>query len=206
MPERISVAGGAVWGTAAELHLFGKLVSDDRRSGLFADIQRRHCTTGDLGESGELAPKLQMHGSPGVADPTPPVFPHIIVNEILNRDVPPFCDMIELFNAGTEARGGHQRLVPERQLDIPRKFRIPAGTEILPGQFLVFVCDQQLQQPSFTLYPFGFSAGGEELYLFSADATANLTGYIRALSLGGEANTYSAVTLLARARSILLRR
>lgn len=81
-----------------------------------------------------------VHGSPGLANPFPPS--SVVVNEILARAVSPQLDLIELHNAGPAPvavggwfLGNAPAAVSE---DDYRQFRIPDGTVIPAGGFLVF--------------------------------------------------------------------
>ena len=81
-----------------------------------------------------------VHGSPGLANPFPPSM--VAVNEILAHPVAPQLDLIELYNAGTgpvDVSGWFLGNVPAAASeDDYRQFRIPDGTVIPAGGFLVF--------------------------------------------------------------------
>jgi hypothetical protein len=81
-----------------------------------------------------------VHGSPGLANPVPPSA--VVVNEILADPVAPQLDLIELHNAGTgpvDVSGWFLGNVPAAASeDDYRQFRIPDGTVIPAGGFLVF--------------------------------------------------------------------
>jgi hypothetical protein len=132
--------------------------------------------------SGALAwrPSAARYGSPGTADPSPPNFPTVLVNEILAYPVTPDLDAIELHNAGaTPADLGGWLLTDDRNQ--PAKFRLPAGTVLPPGGFKVFTeADFNPGGPG----SFALSALGETVSLYSADSTTNLTGYLHRLSFG----------------------
>ena len=120
-------------------------------------------------------------GSPGATDPLPSFSP-VVVNEVLTYPVPPALDTIELFNPTSSAVNvGGWFLTDDRQT--PKKFRIPDGTRIASGGFLVF------DETQFNAIPggptaFGLSSLGDNAYLFSADATGNLTGYAHGFGFG----------------------
>jgi hypothetical protein len=63
----------------------------------------------------------------------------------------------------------------------PRKYRLPNGSVVQPHGYFV------LAEPSFAGADgsdFSFDAGGEEIYLFSADAAGNLTGWLHGFEYG----------------------
>jgi hypothetical protein len=113
-------------------------------------------------------------GSPGADDP-PPIIPPIVINEILTASVPPAVDRIELFNstAATVDIGGW---FLSDDAAAPRKFRIPNGTTISGGGFVVFT-EAQFNATPGTNGSFSLSSRGESVSLFSGDANTNLTGY-----------------------------
>jgi hypothetical protein len=113
-------------------------------------------------------------GSPGADDPAPAI-PPVVINEILTASVPPDVDRIELFNpTGSPVDVGGWFLGDDAEQ--PRKFRIPNGTMISAGGFLVFT-EAQFNTTPGTNGNFSLSSRGESVYLFSGDANTNLTGY-----------------------------
>jgi hypothetical protein len=125
-------------------------------------------------------------GSPGADDP-PGHIPPVLVNEALTSSVAPALDAIELFNP-TDATVDLSGWFLSDDSATPKKFRIPEGTTIDPGGFLVF------NETQFNAVPaaegnFALSSMGDEVYLFSGDSATNLTGYSHGFSFGGaEAN------------------
>lgn len=113
-------------------------------------------------------------GSPGSDDPEPST-PPIVINEILSASVPPEVDRIELFNPTASAVNVGGWLLSDTH-DVPAKFQIPPGTTISAGGYLVFDETDFNSSPGTDLN-FSLSSRGEALYLFSADANTNLTGY-----------------------------
>ena len=127
-----------------------------------------------------------LNGSPGVIDALVPAFAPILVNEALTHTDPPATDVVELFNpTGTNVNVGGWFLTDN--FTIPKKFRIPAGTMITAGGFLL------LTETNFNVggTGFAFSSTGEEVYLFSGDANTNLTGYYHGFSFGAIENGIS---------------
>jgi hypothetical protein len=99
--------------------------------------------------------------------------------------VPPALDTIELFNPTPSAVDvGGWFLSDDRK--VPQKFRIPDGTDLASGGFLVFDESQFNAVPGGPL-SFGLSSQGEEVWLFAADAVGNLTGYTHGFQFGASA-------------------
>jgi hypothetical protein len=126
-----------------------------------------------------------LGGSPGADDPPGSIAP-ILVNEILTHTDLPQKDAIELYNPTTQDVDlGYWYLTDARTS--PKKFRIPAGTIVHSQGYLVFTEDQF--QPSRDLETgFRLDSHGEEVYLYSADANGNLTGYSHGFSYGTAQN------------------
>lgn len=96
----------------------------------------------------------------------------VLVNEVLTHTDLPEIDSIELHNPGSNnADIGGWFLTDD--VSVPQKFRIPDGTTIPAGGYLVF------DESDFTVGPnaFRFSEYGEQACLFSAEANGDLTGY-----------------------------
>lgn len=127
-------------------------------------------------------------GSPGQDDPplnTPPV----VINEILTHTDPPQLDAIELHNPTAAAVDVGDWYLSDQRLT-PRQFRIPAPTLIPPGGYVVF--DETDFNPVPGVPPsFRLSSHGEEIYLFSGDASGQLTGYSHGFAFGAAANGVS---------------
>lgn len=127
-------------------------------------------------------PSTNVDGSPGQEDPAPPAIPAVVVNEALTRTVLPEQDSIELYNpAAVPADIGGWFLTDDRTN--PLKFRIPDGTEIPVGGYWVFDEDDFNANPD-SPDSFLLSSLGEDVYLFSADAEGNLTGYTHGFRFG----------------------
>ena len=121
-------------------------------------------------------------GSPGASDPVPSALPPIVINEVLTHTVRHAVDAVELFNpTANDVNLGGWFLSDD--IDTPKKFLIPANTVIPAGGYVVFT------EANFNAIPaqptsFSFSSGGDEAYLFSANAAGNLTGYAHGFSFG----------------------
>jgi hypothetical protein len=117
-----------------------------------------------------------VNGSPGMDDPAPGI-PQIQITELLANSAAPAVDSIELFNPGTtDADIGGWFLSDD--LGTPKKYRIPDGTMVPAGGYLV------LNETQFNTGPnaFGFSQNGDEAVLSSAGPTGNLTGLMEFVS------------------------
>lgn len=125
-------------------------------------------------------PSGVVNGTPGATDTGAPSFAAVYVNEVLPNTDPNPTDAIELFNASAgPANIGGWFLTDN--FNSPKKYRIPDGTTIPAGGYLAFV-----QNTSFGngATGFGLSSKGESVYVFSADAAGNLTGYYHGFDFG----------------------
>jgi hypothetical protein len=110
-------------------------------------------------------------GSPGADDPAPAI-PTVVINEVLTHADLPMVDQIELLNlAPTSADLSGWFLTDDRTQ--PGKFRIPDGTVLASGGFVVFNSTQFATGPN----AFALSELGEQVFLFSGDTAGHLTGY-----------------------------
>jgi len=120
-----------------------------------------------------------------IRQPDPP----IKINEVLTASPPPGLDTIELLNpTGSDVTLGGWFLTDDN--NVPKKFRIPDGTVIRAGDFVVF------DERHFNAVPgssnsFALSSRGEKVYLFSADLAGNLTGYDHGFAFGAAAEGVS---------------
>jgi hypothetical protein len=122
-------------------------------------------------------------GSPGRADvqsPIPPVF----INEVLTRPAAPFEDAIELFNPGTNDVDISGWLLTD-DFDVPTKYAMPPGAVVPAGGYLALDA-HAFNPPNDDPLAAGFGLGdlGEEIYLFSADANGQLTGFVHGFTYG----------------------
>ena len=132
-------------------------------------------------------PSGALQGSPGVPDPAPPTLAPILINEVLSRtDLPPPTDSLELFNPTPDAVDLGGWFLSD-DFNTPMKFRIPDGTMISAGGFVVFT------EADFNPggLGFAFSSLGDEAWLFSGDAQTNLTGYVHGFRFGAAENGVS---------------
>ena len=130
-----------------------------------------------------------LNGSPGEPDPGPPAVPAVVIGEVLAHTDPPLLDAIELFNpddAGADVGGWY--LTDE--FSVPRKYRIPPGT-VIPSRGRIVVDATQFNADSNSPTAFQLSSTGDAAWLFSADASSNLTGYVHGFGFGASANGVS---------------
>lgn len=112
--------------------------------------------------------------------------PSVVLNEILTHSDPPFEDAIELFNPTGETVeiGGWYLSDSPAEL---QKYRIPDGTLIPPGGFIVFY-EFQFNAPD-SVVPFALSSvRGDEVYLTSTDEAGEVKLFVDHVSFGPAAN------------------
>jgi hypothetical protein len=114
-----------------------------------------------------------FHGSPAENDPPPPQFPHVVVSEVLPYPRPDQVGGILIENLSPELADISGWYLTD-DFDQPKKFRIPQDTVIRSYH--------TGNTPTFSL-----NTLGEEIYLFSADAAGNLSGYVHGFQFGAAA-------------------
>ncbi len=139
---------------------------------------------GDLDDPTNWRASARAGGSPGGPDPEPEDG-GVVVSEVLARAEAPYEQAIELQNlwdCAVDVSGWYLSDSRESAESL-KKFRIPDGTVVAPGGFVVFYAQgfSAAGAPgSFALDP----AGGA-VYLSSADRSGRLTGYTVGLEYGG---------------------
>ena len=93
----------------------------------------------------------------------------------------PDLDKIELLNTNTSALNIGGWFISD-DFEEPKKFRIPNGTMIPAGGYIVFDENDFNPNPADPA-SFAFSSLGDEAYLFSGDGT-NITGYFHGFEFG----------------------
>jgi hypothetical protein len=147
---------------------------------VLADIE------GDPGDPASWRASAEVLGSPGAADPRPR-HGGVVLNEVLANPQSPLEDAVELYNpTSRDVDVGGWFLSDDRSsTEALRKFRIPAGTLVPSGGYLVFYENQLNSSPgmrtSFALQP----AGGA-VFLASADALGDLSGHLVGLEYGAQ--------------------
>lgn len=124
---------------------------------------------------------FKKNGSPGTMDPGP-----VFINEVMTHTDPPYKDAIELYNPNSFPVDISGWTLTDSR-DTPNKFRIPDGTVIKAGEYLVFYENQFDNQdlPS----PFGLSENGEEVYLFANPSNSITRGYYHGFAFEALDNT-----------------
>jgi hypothetical protein len=122
-------------------------------------------------------------GSPGGPDPQPAI-PPILVNEVLSAAVPPQVDTIELANPTAQPVSVAGWFLTDDRKQ-PFKFRILDPTPIPAHGFRLFTATEY--GPPATPAGFELSGSGDSVYVFSGDASTNLTGYAHGFSFGASA-------------------
>ena len=126
-----------------------------------------------------------IHGSPGQADPAPSLSFGVVISEALAHTDPPQSDFVELQNTGTSTVDISGWYLTDNYNN-PKKFRIGA-LQLTPQQFKVFT-EAELGAPA---TGFALSSTGDGIYLFSANAAGELTGYVHGFEFGASANGVS---------------
>lgn len=123
----------------------------------------------------------RVGGSPGASDGEPGI-PRIVISEALAHTGPPEVDAVELYNPNpTPAAVGGWFLTDAPSF--PRKYRIPDSIEIPAFGTVCFTADQFNASPD-TPASFALDSQGDQIYLFSADAGGQLTGFSHGFSFG----------------------
>ncbi|MBI1840687.1 MAG: CotH kinase family protein, partial [Verrucomicrobia bacterium] len=118
-------------------------------------------------------------GTPGDSDDPIPSIPRVVINEVRSASPAAEFDLVELSNPdSSEGLVGGWYLSDD--FSKPRKYRLPAGARIAAGGFLL------VSEKDFGVGPnaFHLSAEGDEAWLFSADASGQLTGYSHGVRFG----------------------
>lgn len=134
-------------------------------------------------------PSAASGGSPGIDDSSllPPLG-SIVINEVLAHSHAESPDWIELHNTTENTIDISGWFLSDNNNDDPNimKYEIPAGTEIIGGDYLVFYENESFGNPANAAIPFGLSEGGDEVYLHSGAGGA-ITGYVQEESFGASA-------------------
>lgn len=161
------VAYGDQWAALADGFGFSLVLADESTPPAQAGDASRWCLSTRLG------------GSPGATDPPRPALPRVFVNEVISNPSPGAEDAIELYNndAVPADLSGWWLTDDFRE---PRKYRVPQGVRIDGKGFHVFSASDFKAGPS----GFGLSALGDEVYVFSAAAAGDLTGWCHGFRFG----------------------
>jgi len=137
---------------------------------------------GQLADGSRWRASAQPGGSPGQQDPPPVSIPTVFVNEAVTNPAPGEEDAVELFNPEVAPSdvSGWWLTDDFRQ---PKKFRLPTGT-IIGGQGFIVIHGKQFRNGT---VGFGLNSLGDEIYLFSANAAGDLTGWFHGFEYGPQA-------------------
>ena len=127
-------------------------------------------------------------GSPGQDDFTQAI-PQVVINELLAHTDLPLVDAIELFNPLDQPADLSGWYLTDDRSD-PKQYQLPPGSVIPPKSYLVLTESDFNPRPG-SVGSFTFSSLGESAYLFSADASGQLTGYSQGFDFGPTANGVS---------------
>lgn len=148
--------------------------------GLGFSLVRRDPTDGtDPAEASSWRASSASGGSPGASDPAVAIAP-IVINEIMSNNGLN-GDFVELYNPTTTNVSVAGWYLTDDGA-IPRKYRIPDGTLILPNNYIV-INEAQFKTVNST-NGFGLDSGGDQVYLYSASANGGLTGYSHGFRFG----------------------
>ena len=120
-----------------------------------------------------------LNGTPGSDDPGALSIAPVLVNEVLSASVLPAVDAVELSNP-TSTNVDISGWFLTDDFGTPNKFRVPDGTVLQPLGYAVF--DETAFNPGGL--GFAFDSAGDQVWLFSADASAHLSGYVHGFSFG----------------------
>ncbi len=122
--------------------------------------------------AGNWRPSSEFHGSPGRAGSGPDN--RVVINEVLSASLAPQSDFIELLNVSGAPQSIGGWFLSDSSDDY-RKFRIPAGTSLADGAFLV-LNESHFNNPAHPgcLAPFALNSGGDDVFLLEADSAGNL--------------------------------
>lgn len=123
-------------------------------------------------------PSTYDDGTPGAGDSPAITVAPVLVNEVLSHTDLPDIDRVELYNTNTVAVDVGGWFISD-DFEEPKKFRIPDGTIIAAGDYMVF--DEDDFNPGGM--GFAFSSTDDEVYLFSGDGT-KLTAYFHGFAYG----------------------
>jgi hypothetical protein len=143
--------------------------------------------SGDYNDGNNWRPSVEYGGTPG--GPSAGPLASVIVNEVLTHTDLPDVDAIELFNPTAQPIDIGGWYLTDSS-DEARKFKIPAGTIIPAGGYLVF------DEGDFNPTPqnpapnhFGLNAAeGDDVYIIAADAAGNPTRFIDHVEFGAIKN------------------
>ncbi|MCP5528043.1 MAG: lamin tail domain-containing protein [Verrucomicrobiales bacterium] len=127
-------------------------------------------------------------GTPGGPEPVVAPLPVVVVNEVLTHTDAPQVDAIELFNPAAGAVDVSGWFLSD-DFRAP-KYRLPAGS-VIPSQGFLVVDETDFNPGLGGTNEFNLRSSGDEVYLYSADASGALTGYVQGFEFGAALNGVS---------------
>ncbi len=149
----------------------------------------------DPGNPSNWRASAAIGGSPGAADPAVTI-PAVLVNEALPHTDIPVVDTVEIYNPTNQTADIRGWFLTDRRLD-PYRARVPFDLKYIipPGGYAVLDEHDFAENPGeyqgSPLGGFRLSSMGEDIYIYSADTTGNLTGYVHGHSFGASFNGVS---------------
>lgn len=122
-------------------------------------------------------------GSPGQDESAPPVVPAVFVNEVLANPRAGDSDFVELANPAVAAVDIGGWWVSD-DFGQPKRWRVPVGTTV-PANGYAVLRKRELGAD------FALARTGAEVWIFSADAEGNLTGWVHGFRFGASENGVS---------------
>lgn len=118
-----------------------------------------------------------INGSPGKKEIMNTDFYEVYVNELLTAPADGDYDKVELYNDSKDTINiGNWYLTDNRKT--PKRYKFPANTKIAPKGYLVI--DETVF--NFLTLGFSFSKSGDEVFIFAANSSNQLTGYSHGFS------------------------
>ena len=134
----------------------------------------------ELGKHYSWEASLTFGGTPGAAD-LALNFP--VINEVLSNSEFPAVDAIEIYNPSTTSASLGGWFLSDSDTNL-KKFQIPLGVTVGPGQFLTFD-ESDFNASGNPLNDFALSSSeGETLYLSIADGSGNITTVVDTFTFG----------------------
>ncbi len=152
----------------------------------FSLVLRNPSSGADPGDASSWRASSSPGGSPGEADTIYTLQP-VVINEVVSRNGAGL-DFIEVHNpSNAEVAIGGWFLTDDAS--VPRKYRFANGVVLPAGGFLV-VTESQFNPPGST-NAFSLNSSGDQVYLFSGNASSDLTGYAHGFRFGASADGVS---------------
>ena len=138
--------------------------------------------------SGGYVGSTARFGSPG-ADGGAVNLGRVVINEVLSGSTLPLTDYIEVLNLG-DAPADISGWFLSDDPSYPWKFRIPSADALAAGGLRSY--DESAFNPTPGIgVSFSLSSIGDDVYLFSANAAGELTGYSHGFNFGGARDNVS---------------